>query len=101
VKACARCNRHRKTNRRAKCPITRYHAGVSMEQVHLDCLGPLPESTSGNTNILVMVDQFTKWVESIALPSQIAEVTARAAVNGFFCKVWLSVPNLYGSGTQL
>ena len=49
-------------------------------------LGPLPESTSGNTNILVMMDQFTKWVECIALPSQRAEVTARDTVNQFFAK---------------
>lgn len=66
--------------------MTKYQAGVPMERVHLDFLGPLPESTAGNSNILVMVDQFTKWVECIALPSQTAEVTARAAVNEFFAK---------------
>lgn len=57
-----------------------------MERVHLDFLGPLPESASENTNILVMVDQFTKWVECVPLPSQTAEVTARAAVNEFFAR---------------
>ena len=34
----------------------------------------------------MMVDQFTKWVECIPLPSQTAEVTARAAVNEFFSR---------------
>lgn len=58
-----------------------------MERVHLDFSGPLPESTTGNSNILVMVDQFTKWVECIALPSQTAdEGTARAPVNEFFAR---------------
>eukprot|EP00057_Strongylocentrotus_purpuratus_P009803 XP_011664277.1 PREDICTED: uncharacterized protein LOC105438300 [Strongylocentrotus purpuratus] len=33
-----------------------------------------------------MVDQFTKWVECIPLPSQTAEETARAAVGKFFCR---------------
>lgn len=33
-----------------------------------------------------MVDQFTKWVECIALLSQTAEVTARAAVNEFLAR---------------
>ena len=88
VKSCARCNRHAKANRKAKCPMTRYHARVPMERVRLDLVGLLSESASDNTNILVMVDQFTKWVECIALPSQTAEVTARAAVNEvFLCKV--------------
>jgi transposase InsO family protein len=34
----------------------------------------------------MMVDQFTKWVECIPLPSQSAEKTARAAVNQFFSR---------------
>ena len=38
-------------------------------------------------HILMMVDQFTKWVECIPLPSQSAEGTARAAVNQFFSRL--------------
>ena len=34
----------------------------------------------------MMVDQFTKWVECVPLPSQTAEVTAHAAVSEFFCR---------------
>jgi hypothetical protein len=63
VKSYARCNRHKTANRKAKCPMARYHARVPMERVHLDLLGLLPESASDNTNILVVVDQFTKWME--------------------------------------
>jgi hypothetical protein len=48
--------------------------GAPMERVHIDFLGPLPETNSGNSNILVMVDQFTKWVEIIPLSSQTAEI---------------------------
>lgn len=63
-----------------------YQAGVRKERVHLDILGPLSESTAGNSNILVIVDQYTKWVEYIPLPAQTAEVTSRAAVNEFFAR---------------
>ena len=48
------------------------------------CIGPLPKTSQGNEHILVMVDQFTKWVECVPLPSQTAEVTAHAAVREFF-----------------
>ena len=34
----------------------------------------------------MMVDSFTKWVECVPLPSQTAEMTARAAINGFFVR---------------
>jgi hypothetical protein len=57
-----------------------------MEWVHLDFIGPLPRTERGNEHILMMVDQFTKWVECIPLPSQSAEETARAAVNQFFSR---------------
>ena len=52
-----------------------------MERVHLDILGPFTRSISGSVYILVMVDQFTKWVELAALPAQNAELTARAFLN--------------------
>lgn len=53
-----------------------------MERIHLDRWGP--NTPSGYSFILMMVDQFTKWVECIPLPSQTTEVTARAAINEFF-----------------
>ena len=34
----------------------------------------------------MMVDKFTKWVECILLPSQTAEVTAKAAFDHFFSR---------------
>ena len=36
----------------------------------------------------MMVDQFTKWVECVPLPSQTAEVTAKAVIDGFFSRFW-------------
>lgn len=47
-----------------------------MERVHLDILGPFITSDSGNNYVLMMVDQFTKWVEMAALPDQSAESVA-------------------------
>lgn len=86
VKTCNVCNHYKKLTRKAKAPMTRYHAGSAMERVHLDFLGPLPETPRGHNNILVMVDQFTKWCEIVPLPSQTAEVTAKAAVDQFFAR---------------
>ena len=53
----------------------------------MDFLGPLPRSRNGNEHILVLVDNFTKWVECVPLPSQTAEMTAWAAVNVFFSRL--------------
>ena len=57
-----------------------------MERVHMDMLGPFPPSEQGNKYILVMVDQFTKWVEIHALPDITAVQTAKCAVDQFFSR---------------
>ena len=70
-----------------RAPLNIYVAGVPMEKVHLDILGPLPKTEAGNVYVLVMVDQFTKWVEAVAVPNQTAEVVARAAMDQFFSRM--------------
>ena len=62
VKGCAVCNRQKK-----RCRVARgeqlFHAGYALERVHIDIMGPLVETQKGNKHILVIVDQFTKWVK--------------------------------------
>ena len=82
VLGCHVCNQNKSANRKNKFPLVQYHAGVPMEKVHIDFIGPLPKTPRGN--VIVIVDQFKKWLECIPLPSQSAETTARAAVNEFF-----------------
>lgn len=44
--------------------MTKYHAGTLIERVHLDFLGPLPQTREWNEFVLV-----TKYVDCIPLPS--------------------------------
>ena len=86
VMSCPECSRYKTGGPRGRFELTSYQAGFPMERVHLDFLGPLPKTEGGNTYVLMMVDQFTKWVECVPLPSQSAEVTAKAAVDHFFSR---------------
>jgi hypothetical protein len=86
VSSCPTCNGNKKSDRYSRCPLTEYQASAPMERIHLDFLGPLPTTPRGNQHVLMIVDQFTKWVECITRPSQTAEVTAHAAVNVFFSR---------------
>ena len=63
-----------------------FWVGARMEWVHMDMLGPFPPSEQRNKYILVMVDQFTKWVEIHALPDITAVQTAKCAVDQFFSR---------------
>jgi len=69
------------------CPVT---VNAPMELVAMDILGPLPESSAGNSYILVMGDYFTKWMEVYPIPNQEATTVANKLVDEFVCR--FSVP---------
>ena len=52
----------------------------------MDTMGPLPKSNSGNLNILVIGDYFTKWTESYALKDHTAQTIADVLVNQWICR---------------
>ena len=72
----------------------RYQAGTGS----VDFLGSLLKTPRGNAYILMLVDQFTKWVECIPLPNQTAETTARAAVDCFFMRFGTAIQILSDQG---
>ena len=87
VKSCAVCSRNKTTGKKRKAEMVHYHAGSPMERVHIDILTPFNISSRGNKYKLCMVDQFTKWLESVPLPDQSAKKVAMVAVDNFFCNV--------------
>ena len=73
-------------NPKPRAPLVSVQAGYPMQMVATDILGSLPESSSGNSYILVAADYFTRWVEAYPIPSQEAVVVARRLVNEMFCR---------------
>ena len=76
VSSCRTCSMNKKSVARPKTGLKLYHAGYPMERIHIDLLGPFTESSRGNKYILVMIDQFSKWLECAAVPDQHAETVA-------------------------
>ena len=83
------CNLKKNANRKSQAELQSYHAGMPLERVHIDIVGPLVESHRGNKLILVLVDQFTKWFEFYAVPGQTAEVVCKELVNQFITRFGL------------
>ena len=54
--------------------------------MYIDILGPFTPSRKGNQYVLVIVDQFTKWLECFPLPRQGAEEEAKCVVDGFISR---------------
>lgn len=78
VQSCHLCNRYKKFTNAPKAKQVIYHAGAPMERIHLDILGPFQKTARDNLYVLVMIDQFSKWPECVALPEASAEEIALA-----------------------
>jgi transposase InsO family protein len=83
VASCSVCNKNKKQCVKPKASLRSYHAGFPMERVHLDILGPFNISDQGNSYVLMLIDQFTKWVEMAAIPDQTAETVAKKFLTHF------------------
>ena len=53
----------------------------------MDILGPVTPSQSGNQYVLMVIDQFTKWVECYPLPHQTAELVAKTFLDQFIARL--------------
>ena len=62
---CSICSKNKKATARPKASLVSYHAGYPMERVHLDVLGPFTPSENRNKYVIMMIDQFSKWVECV------------------------------------
>ena len=89
VSTCAKCKTNKKPHRRHWAGLGQYHAGAPMDRVMIDVLGPLSRTPRGNSIILMLIDQFTKWVECYPLPDQSAELIAKTLVVELFSRFGL------------
>ena len=85
VRTCPVCNVNKKPNKHAKAG--QYHAGVLLEKVHIDLMGPFVESNKGNKYILMIIDQFTNWLDCYPLPNQEAETVATSFIEAFVSRL--------------
>jgi len=64
--------------------------------VAVDILGPLPETSSGNSYILVAKDYFTRWLEAWPIPNQEAKTIAEFCLMKCFSFFFIR-SNFFGS----
>uniref|UniRef100_A0A146QJK2 Pol polyprotein n=1 Tax=Fundulus heteroclitus TaxID=8078 RepID=A0A146QJK2_FUNHE len=86
VKMCPHCSACKSTGPKKRAKLQGYQVGAPLDRLHLDILGPFPVSSSGNKYILVIIDQFTRWVEAFPIPDQGAETTAKKLVYDFIAR---------------
>ncbi|GFU45366.1 retrovirus-related Pol polyprotein from transposon 412 [Trichonephila clavipes] len=76
--------------KRTRGRLQLHNVGAPFERIAFDILGPLPRSSNGNNNILVVMDYFTKWPEAYPIPDQEASTVAEVLVQPWISR--LGVP---------
>lgn len=65
VKTCAVCAKNKRGSQTNRSERKSYQTGIPMERVHLGGHGLSPRTERGNEYILIIVDNYTKWVECL------------------------------------
>ncbi|GFW29147.1 retrovirus-related Pol polyprotein from transposon 412 [Trichonephila clavipes] len=79
-RTCDPCASRKGPRKRTRGRLQLYNVGAPFERIAFDILGPLPRSSEGNNNILVVMDYFTKWPEAYPIPDQEASTVAYVLV---------------------
>ncbi|GFV91645.1 retrovirus-related Pol polyprotein from transposon 412 [Trichonephila clavipes] len=81
-KSCRLCDPYARKGprKRTRGRLQLYNVGAFFERITFDILGPLPRSSEGNNNILVVMNYFTKWPEAYPISDQEASTVAKVLV---------------------
>ncbi|GFW59518.1 retrovirus-related Pol polyprotein from transposon 412 [Trichonephila clavipes] len=89
-RTCDPCAARKGPRKRTRGRLQLYNVGAPFELIAFDILGPLPRSSEGNNNILVVMDHFTKWPQAYPIPDQEASTVAEVLVQHWISR--LGVP---------
>ena len=76
VASCALCQKTKTSPHRKKAPLKPLEVVEPFGRVHMDFVGPLPQTNNGFRHILVVVDSTTLYVEAFPTKSTTAEEVA-------------------------
>jgi len=86
VSTCVECQKTKTSPHRKKAPLSPLPIGDPFSRIHLDHLGPLPETSEGYRHLLVVIDATTLWAEAFPVKSTTAEETADVLYREIICR---------------
>lgn len=85
IQTCDVCQKRKKPGRSPKAPMVSFQTGEVNERVSLDICGPLLTTKAGNSYILVVTDQYTKFTRAFPMPNGQAPTVAQYFHTGWIC----------------
>ena len=86
VKSCVDCQMRKTPRNKRNAPLLPIPVEGAFDRVAVDCLGPFPDSYSGNRYVVVFSDYLTRWPEAFAVSAIDAPVIASLLFNEIFCR---------------
>ena len=83
VATCRECSKSKRASRHPRAQLQCFQAGYPGDRVHLDMLGPFSTSENGNKYVLMIINQFTRWLEMVPLHFQGTNLVARALFENY------------------
>ena len=87
VSRCDICGADKPPVHKPRAPLGSMPVGAPLDRLSTDLLGPFPRTPRGYRYVLVVSDQFSKWVEIVAIPDQTADTTARVILNDVIARL--------------
>jgi len=101
VTACQSCQRNKSLNKTIKQPMVITTTSTRLfERIFLYIVGPITTSQKGNSYILTLQDDLTKYSAAYPLICHNANSIAKAYVEGFICQHGIPEAILTGCGTE-
>jgi len=101
IKNCESCQKGKVTNKKVKQPmLITSTSSEPFEKIFLDIVGPLITTLTGNTYILTIQDDLTKYSMGIPIPNHQANTIAEAFVVNFVCAHGIPQTILTDQGTD-
>ncbi|CAG4969802.1 unnamed protein product [Colias eurytheme] len=85
TRTCVRCQRS-KVFRHTVSKLSDFNNSERFEHLHVDLIGPLPETEHGFRYCVTMIDRLTRWPEICPVKDMTAESVARAVYEGWICR---------------
>jgi len=84
VKSCSVCQHNKNPNSKPNGDLQSVKSNGPWDMLAMDFMGPLPTTKNGNTQLLVVVDHYSKWVECFPLRDGRAFKICRILENEIF-----------------
>ena len=75
--SCSVCQKKKISRIKKETGVSPHHVGYPWKRIQVDYIGPMIRSVNGNSYILTVIDQFTKYGEAFAVPNNTGKITTK------------------------